>query len=103
MSRTQWYVVNAQIELRNRERVQYAQDEIKVETRKGTTVHTFVFLLEVDDHPSDEHLKGVANIYMKEIFRFSPVLEEGKINTFEVKDIKFTKADGVFRAFSARN
>lgn len=99
MSRTEWYVVNAQIELRNRETVRYAQDDIKTETRPGTKVHPFIFVFQVDEYSKEEHLNGVADLYLKNVFRYSPKLDEGRPSSFEVKEIAFTKAQGVFQAF----
>lgn len=98
MSRTSWYVVNVQIELRIQERVQYAQDDIKTETLEGTKIYPMVFALEVDQHSSDDYLNEVAGIYLKNIFRHRPRLGKGRSATFEVKEIKFTAINGVFRA-----
>jgi hypothetical protein len=102
-SRTNWFVVNAVIALRNRELVQYEQDDMKIETLPGVSEHLITFILEADEHSNEDLLRELVLIRLKSEFHHSPKLEDTATSpTFEVKDLSFTKAKFVFHVVTRR-
>ncbi len=98
--RTRWFAVEVVVALRNQERVQYAQDDIKTETRPGVRDHSFLVLLEADEGCQEEDLQALIQFKIARMFCYQPRLEDEKPRTFEIKKVTFKKVDAVFRAVS---
>lgn len=73
-TRTVWVVVDLILLVRSRERVQYAQDDIKLEIKDENFERKLTLLLEVPEHSSQEQVAGYVKMVLDKDYRFGPPL-----------------------------